>query len=851
MNILNTLTIKHLLMNKKRTLVTIIGVILSTALMVGIGLLFSSVRDNMLKMIIQENGNHHVIFENIDNDKIDIIKNNVSVKNVSYITNITSSKPVNIEIENSYKPYIYLIGIDKGFQDKLVLIDGRLAQNENEIVISNHINDNLGVNIKVGDEITVDLGKRYDPNEGEIIGNDSYSENETFEVTLRKTYKVVGIVERNFVEDYSSAGYSAFTIIPADSNKVDVYVEYKNVKNTYDISKAIANTIGLKSSDNSQLKYNNNLLYMHGISKYDNYNSSLAFVIIIVLSLISIGCIVVIYNSFAISVMERKKQFGLFASIGTTKNQIRKTVFFEAFIIGIIGIPFGILSSMLGIHVLLEVVNYLIPDVFPFPLVLSIYPLFIIIPIIFMIIVIILSAFIPAFKASKVTPIQAIRQNDDIKIKSKKIKTNKLIKKIFGIEGEIALKNIKRNKRKYRITIISLVVSIVLFISFSTFLYYGFNTTDEVTTLVDYDISVFANDNDLEEIDKVFDNIINNEQVEDYTILSSYYYSTTSISKDNFNNRINELLDIEDISDHTIISIYALDNESYNKFIKKANLSGEKPIIINKFKGSIYEDNKRLTLNIKQFNSLPSKIELCNIFYDGEEQEEKCDISIDNYEITDIIPFAFSGNLNPAGLTIIINEDMKKIYDNTFEVSDKFLYIKASKYDSLMKQLETIEKENNLEVFNYFNVIEEMKLVKNIILVTKILLYGFITLITLIGVTSVFNTINTNINLRRKEFAMLRSMGLTPKGFNKLLYFESIFFGIKSLLYGIPLSIGVTLLFHLAFDSIVEIENIYIPYTSIIIAIVGVFVIVFITMIYASSKVKHENILDVIREENI
>ena len=274
MNILNTLTIKHLLMNKKRTLVTIIGVILSTALMVGIGLLFSSVRDNMLKMTIQENGNHHVIFENIDSDKIDIIKNNVSVKNASYTTDIASAKPVNIEIRNTYKPYIYIIGVDNEFQNKLNLIEGRLAQNENEIVISNHINDNPGVNIKIGDEITIDLGKREDPNEGEIIGNDSYHENETFEITERKTYKVVGIVERSFTESYSAAGYSAFTTVPSNSNKVDVYVEYKKAKNVYDISKAIANTIGLKSSNNnySQLKFNDSLLYMYGISKYDNYN---------------------------------------------------------------------------------------------------------------------------------------------------------------------------------------------------------------------------------------------------------------------------------------------------------------------------------------------------------------------------------------------------------------------------------------------------------------------------------------------------------------------------------------------------------------------------------------------------
>ena len=137
------------------------------------------------------------------------------------------------------------------------------------------------------------------------------------------------------------------------------------------------------------------------------------------------------------------------------------------------------------------------------------------------------------------------------------------------------------------------------------------------------------------------------------------------------------------------------------------------------------------------------------------------------------------------------------------------------------------------------------------ILVIKILLYGFISLVTLIGVTSVFNTIHTSINLRRKEFAMLRSMGLTPKGFNKILAFESLFVGLKSLLYAIPVSIGVVFLLYKSLGGVADVGAFVIPWQSILIATVAVFIIVFITMMYASSKIKHENILDAIREENI
>lgn len=168
------------------------------------------------------------------------------------------------------------------------------------------------------------------------------------------------------------------------------------------------------------------------------------------------------------------------------------------------------------------------------------------------------------------------------------------------------------------------------------------------------------------------------------------------------------------------------------------------------------------------------------------------------------------------------------------------------------KDLEdTLKKESEDGTsLNYINVDEQLKLMRNLILVIKILLYGFISLVTLIGVTSVFNTINTSINLRRKEFAMLRSVGLSPRGFNKILSFESIFFGLKSLLYSIPVSIAVSYLIYKNILGIVDMEF-KLPIKPIIISVLAVFIIVFITMRYSARKIKKENILEAIREENI
>ncbi len=482
-----------------------------------------------------------------------------------------------------------------------------------------------------------------------------------------------------------------------------------------------------------------------------------------------------------------------------------------------------------------------------------------------MIVVILISAHLPARKASRITPIEAIRQNDDIKINSKKIKTRKWVRILFGMEGELALKNIKRNKRKYRITIISLFISIVLFVSFSGIMYYGISTSIDYTGLPNYDmIATFGTSENQE---KIIDQIKNHEQVEDIVITETSEYFTKGISNENYEEKFLEQAKLDIQKDDEIdVLLIGLDQESYNRFKGEIGLKEERPIIINYTKSTYYTENSRKTVRMKKYKWLPDTLPLClhnynNYDEETEKDEVVCSREIGNFYFTEKYPMGFDLYITGAyeeRLIIVVSENMYPKYNDIFAREEigigsstiKNVMIKASKYDKLDKSLSKLLETEAGGLYSYVNVKEEMKLMNNLVFVVKMLLYGFITLVTLIGVTSVFNTINTSINLRRKEFAMLRSMGLTPNGFNKILAFESIFFGIKSLLYGIPVSIGVVYLFFLAFDDMVD-QQFVIPWHSIGIVILGVFLIVFLTMWYASSKIKKENILDAIREENI
>lgn len=864
MNILNKLTIKHLTMNKKRTIVTIIGVLLSTALMVGIGLLLSTYREVSIDQIIERRGNYHVVFENMDASKVDIIKNN---SNVSYVYTKNTIGYALIE-ENPYvsKPFYKLIQASNNYLKELHLKEGRYPENDQEIVISDHIRSLTGLKHNIGDTLKMTLGTRLV--DDYPILDDYYHYGETFKADGKTvSYKIVGIVERDKYENYSDPGFSVFTYDDNLKENITTYIRYKNPGKSFDITETLAKNLNIPNKCNGEttcydgVSYNDGLISMYGGSRYNNIISSLKSVLAIMLSVVSLGCIIVIYNSFAISVMERKKQFGLFSSIGATKSQLRKTVFFEALVVSMIGIPLGILSAYIGIGVVIMLMNSLIANVFKVTFHLCTYPIFIIIPILFMIITIFVSAFIPARKASKITPIEAIRLNDDIKIKGKKVKTPKIIRKIFGIEGDIALKNIKRNKRKYRITIASLFISIVMFVSFSDFMNYFFSGADSYTNLPEYDIRVIYDKSTSDK--RTVEELKNNELIEEAVeAVHLYYYANSPLTK-MYSDKYLEFLDeteIQNNSEYIGIDMIVLDQASFKAYLKKIGKTKEKPVLLNKFNGIVYNEASRQSKNLKRYKNNAEKVQI-DIFEDTFDEkkhladsenyyeEKQLILTIKDYYISEKSNLAINDYLSNTNPILIVSEVLLEKQLNELPECD--LLLKTNDVDALDKKITDLIDADKLKNATKFNVAEEVKMVRNLIIMSKILVYGFVSLVTLIGVTSVFNTINTSIALRRKEFAMLRSMGLTPRGFNKILYFESIFVGLKSLLYGLSFALIVILLLHISMSGVVVFDSIMIPYKSILITIVGVFIIVIITMLYASRKIKNENILEAIREENI
>ena len=855
MNILKKLTLKSLKLNKKRTIVTIIGIILSTALICAVAGMITSVQKTLINYAKSHSGNYHVCFKNIPNDELKYIKENKNVQDYFLSKNVGYGKLE--KVENEYKPYIFVMEYDKkGLeQGGVTLLEGRMPENSNEIVIPEHLIKSGKINYTIGEKITLNLGKRQTKDGLELTQEDalltdesektessstSKSETEDFEEivdTKEHTYTIVGIIERsNYkgIEGFSAPGYTAISYMDNenDINTANISVLYSNLKDfqkkTEDIKSVIEKNIGSSVT----VSYNSSLIdYEGGVS--DTTMASLYSVGAVVIVIIILSSVFVIRNSFSISVSEKTKQYGMLSSIGATKKQIKKSVLYEGFYIGIIGIPLGILCGMLAVVILLQVVNVLLGDSLNEKCVFSIPILAIIASIVISAITIYLSCILPARRASKISPIEAIRGNDDIKIKAKKVKTSKITKKLFGIGGVIASKNLKRNKKKYRTTVISLVVSISIFISLSSFLDYGGKIVNVYYKDLGYDISVY--DGTVEN----YNEIIKLDNVEEY----SYSYMTEgSVDINKYGSEFGKRI-AKDSEETNSITIVLINNDYFKKFIEHLGIQSTnyKDIAILEDDAYEYIDEKTVFENYYSLKTGDSiEVTLTN----GEKRTVKIS------KKTDERPMGYK-NVYSNGGYLFVSEDF--IQDKSDEKSFHMgsLVIKSQNPDELENEINNLKKTNNLYSKLYINNISKyVEENKKIILLISIFLYGFIAVITLIGVTNIFNTITTNMILRSKEFANLKSVGMTTKEFNRMIRLESILYGLKSLLIGIPLGLIGSYCIYNGIAKGLDFGYI-LPLKSIIIAIIFVFIIVGLTMKYSLNKINKQNIIETIREDNI
>lgn len=885
MKLLNKLTLKNLRLNKVRTIVTIVGIMLSAALITVVSGMALSGRQTMIDGQKTWSGNYDVALDIIDTAKIDKIRQNRNVENAFYKERLGYARTKNADGEICDYSVLAMSENTYGNCFKIDLIKGKFPTNSGEAVVTKSFKTQDGKNVKVGDKITLDVGVLTDkdgnvPDEEGIHNLLQKDFNKCSIIdTVKRTYTVTGIIERPKTSElYDPSNFSMIYTVSDEKAPVEaiktkhmnkLYIAYtpqsesNYLQNTADIlgfkaddmSNVISDEISPEDQQTSGInayEFNSILLSMKGYGSNEATNTVIFSLAVIIIIIVMLASVFVIRNSFAISITEKTSMYGMLASVGATKRQIRRNVLFEGFILGLIGIPLGILLG-LGVNaILITILNSVLGDVLSGAKFVFVTPTIpIICAIVLSAVTIFCSSFFIALRASRIPPLVAIRGNKDIKVKNNKpYRTSKLTKKLFGVGGEIASKSLKRSRKKYRTTVISIVVSVAMFIAVSAFMDYGMTFTDHYYGNTDYSYMVSDIDaNQAQTIEKM-------PEIENYLTVGLQY---GHVSADVPVNECGEnfLYDNADGTKSFSVEFLEFEHDTFVQICRELKLD------YNKVKGGVLVYSEVTPYNMENMEGTGEPMKLFGktaptkfiVYGNDDNGNELIAGKLKVSSVFDEIPKSADSVIGEGtifGQGLIIGEQgviSPQLGEHGCYIT---LYANTSDHTSLTSRIESMSGTGDSE--SYISIYDSEEIVRQfnaVMLIVGIFVYGFIGVISLIGLTNIFNTISTNMQLRSKEFASLKSIGMTKKEFNRMIRLESLMYGIKSLIIGIPLGVlGVFAIFSAFSNGNVPMSFVF-PWKAILISIAAVIIVVWLIMKYSISKVNKQNIIETIRNDNI
>lgn len=904
MSIFTKLTQRYLSKNKTRTIVTLIGIIVSMALFTAViegaysGYQFLKNRE------IAVTGEWQVIMNNVNEEGLEEVKTNKQIEKYENVYTLGWAEVAN---ENDGKPYLLVqsLGDTEHALFPINLVSGRMPEKEDEILLPENFIANAKEKYQVGDTITLETGQRFIEKE-QLSENTPYQEKESLKNTTKHTFTIVGIMERLpfEIEEFSCPGYTCITNgYHTDSQKLFLTIHSPSKMQEFLMRQTISDSY-VPHSD---------LLRFYGAFKASGERSVLIGLTTVLVLLIAYGSISLIYNSFSISISERIRQFGIMRSIGASNRQIRRMVLFEAFLLAIIGIVLGIIVGCVGIGVTLAWVqnNFIvnITNKVGLGLRLVISPLPILIAVLICLVTTIVAAYIPAYKAIHKSAIEAIRQSDEIIIKPNEVKTTKLTQKLFGFAGVMATKNFKRNKRKYRSTILSLALSVILFISAASLTQYVSRML-LIQSSNDHKMNVMYNvyTDEQEDVAQRFNmikaipeiqNIAITQKIFDEVYIQRNYIASEYWTAENqqYLRRIKDAVGVN-------VELIFVDDDTFQNLCKQNKIDSSSYFDETSPKGLLYNhviqqfirenkaiardvsvidtDANNVPMFVREYKEIEGYASLHEpyikdgkqyyLFYPIEYIEE-----MKGYENLDLrkaklypveeididIPLVAGAQIKENLFTLSRNT-MQLIYPRSMattlftntdtnyikRLSNPEIGIQTDNHAIVTQKLEKIKKDNGWSADQIYDFDRDRQNNRMFILVINVFSYGFILLIGVISIANVFNTISTNIILRRKEFAMLRSVGMSEKGFQRMLNYECLIYGGRSLAIGLPISFIFSFFIHYVINQMVQVDY-FIPYISVLFAIAMVFVVVFITMLYTTRKIRRNNVIEELRIENI
>ncbi len=894
MNVFQKATLASLKRNRIRTSVTIIGIALSTSLMTAVTSSVSSLHHFLVQGEISRSGMWQGSAEGLTAGQYEDLTADQHIKK------ITASQTIgyaDAHSENDYKPYLYLMGISEDFTDLVgvTLISGELPKNSTEILIPEHLGENGCVYYEVGDTLTLEIGERmrdgfvldqshpyYPPEE---LAEDAAPE--SLEVRETRTYTVCGIYGRPGFEYYSAPGYTCLTRLDSVSgDRMTAWFTMKHPTQIFEFMRE-SNLSGDTHDD---------LLRLMVASRNQGFLDTVYGMAAILIALIVFGSVSLIYNAFAISVSERTKQFGLLSSIGATRRQLRHMVRFEAFCVSAVGIPLGILIGLVGIMVTFLCIGGKIAEATAaanIPMRLHVSWIALACSVAVSIVTVLISVWIPSRRATKVSAVEAIRQSTDIKANRRSLRTPKWIYKLFGLPGMLSHKYFTRSRKKYRATILSLFMSVVLFISSAAFTEYLQSSVEGVYDDFEWDLSYHINRQDMssDQLAELARQFRAEPLVEQCTYTHTMNINGTLPAEAIRENAetlapyaFNPSLDTQNRKG---ICTYLefVDDEAFRDLLRENHLS-EQTFMDSDAPQAVAIDH------VITFDEESRKFKACDLLktstcsfdaqmmrqYDGyqfHDWNETRDVASyvlndgDWYDEDDKMRVLRNEALIETTLQIgaVLHEKPPFIYtsgamfliypmsavDTVLGEAERPTYVKfnmlAPEHKAAKTALTTILSESHLPTYIYDEA-SSREHERDLIMIIRVFCGGFIVLISLIAAANVFNTISTNVALRRREFAMLRSIGMTNRGLLRMMNYECILYGTRALAFGLPVSAGVTVLIWLAIHQGYE-TGFRLLWGPMGIAVCLVYAVVFASMLYAMQKLRSSNTIDELKNENL
>lgn len=862
MNIVNKLTLRHLKENKGRSVITTMGIIVSVAMITAVFVAMASFLNLEGTIAYMQMGHKEAVFD-VDAKQLEELKKDDRLSSVGVESKLFSPS-YQLEKKSSSRAGTGEVYCGDPINLKQMVIgdyEGELPQNSREIAVEQELIDLNKLDWKIGDTVSVPLGVRYmiDGDERTEVKGSYFSGEEEFSVEEIGEFKITAILKNNPPTaqysiirglDMSELKLADGEVVTATANLKTV--NYKSVNVIKDIVK-----------EHNITDWNKNSEYLASKLAIDQNSDvfSLLPIVLIILIIIMIASVVLIYNSFAMSINERVRYLGMLASVGATKAQKKMSAYYEGIILGAIGIPVGILSGIAGIGITLKAVGSKIISTgmingmneanTSFDVVVPIWAIIGIV--LFSVLTIFISSFIPSRKASSVTPIDAIRQRQEIKIKAKSLKSPKIIRTIFGYEGELANKNLKRNGRKARVITASIALSVILFLSCNYFCQI-FMQAGDMSVDIPYQLSITLNQQHYDAVTKELKNInhvdkyysINcstfnlcSEKTDDPLISESV--SEAVCKKENLTSKYSKLF-----NDKKYFMINGIEDEDFNKLCQDNHIdykqfyNGEaKLLLMNNV------NHKENTSKVFDEKIIGTKFD----FFDNMNEAHKCDVEIAGFVDYDQDNYVLGLNpVNSISAYVPVSVYKNVIYDG-FDKGDLSynLGVETTQHEQVYDDIKNVFDTNDFGEAFIVDTIEQFQMMNTIMFVMQVFVYGFIALISLITLFNIINTISNSTMLRKKEFAMFKSVGITPSGFNKMVVLESAFYGLKALVFALPISALVSFGINKALgEDMIPFEINWLMYLAVIGA---VFVVVGMTMIYSVHKIKNDSIVETLKEE--